>query len=178
MQLILITGLSGEGKSADTLKKFFAELGPERTRKLTHITMDMSAAFVSAVEEVAPQAEKVFDRFHVQRLASDAVDEVRRSEVREVAGGTEAAQALKKTRWALLKSPFVCDFVRLVPCIICGVLKSAMSWSGGRKRPRRSAGGTTAFTAASFSVGSARAGRRSLRAPNVASIPHAEAERI
>lgn len=98
----------GEGKSANTLKQFFAELGPERTKKLTHITMDMSAAFISAVDEVAPQAQKVFDRFHVQRLASDAVDEVRRAEVREVAG-TEGAQALKKTRWALLKSAWNLD---------------------------------------------------------------------
>ncbi|MDQ3266934.1 MAG: transposase, partial [Myxococcota bacterium] len=42
----------------------------------------MSAAFIAAVDEHAPHAEKVFDRFHVQRLASDAVDEVRREEVR------------------------------------------------------------------------------------------------
>jgi transposase len=95
----------GEGKSADTLKKFFAELGPERIRKLTHVTMDMSAAYIAAVDEHAPHVEKVFDRFHVQRLASDAVDEVRRAEVREVAG-TEGAKALKKTRWALLKNPW------------------------------------------------------------------------
>jgi transposase len=98
----------GEGKSADTLKQFFAELGPERTKKLTHLTMDMSAAFIAAVDDLAPQVQKVFDRFHVQRLASDAVDEVRRAEVREVAG-TEGAQALKKTRWALLKSAWNLD---------------------------------------------------------------------
>ena len=98
----------GEGKSADTLKQFFAELGQERIKKLTHITMDMSSAYISAVDEHAPRAEKVFDRFHVQRLASDAVDEVRRAEVREVAG-TEGAKALKKTRWALLKSPWNLD---------------------------------------------------------------------
>jgi transposase len=98
----------GEGKSADTLKRFFAELGPERTRKLTHITMDMSGAYIAAVDAHAPHAQKVFDRFHVQRLASDAVDEVRRAEVREVVG-TKAAKALKRTRWALLKSPWKLD---------------------------------------------------------------------
>jgi transposase len=95
----------GEGKSADTLKQFFAELGPERTSKLTHVTMDMSSGYIAAVNEHAPHAEKVFDRFHVQRLASDAVDEVRRAEFRQVAG-TAQAQTLKKTRWALLKSPW------------------------------------------------------------------------
>jgi transposase len=99
---------TSEGKSADTLKKFFDELGPERTQKLTHVTMDLSAAFISAVDERAPQAQKVYDRFHVQRLASDAVDQVRRAEVRQVAG-TEAAHFLKHSRWALLKSPWNMD---------------------------------------------------------------------
>ena len=95
----------GEGKSADSLAKFFALLGPERANKLTHVTMDMSAAFIDAVSAHAPQAQKVFDRFHVQRLASDAVDEVRRAEVRQAAD-TDAAKALKHTRWALLKNPW------------------------------------------------------------------------
>jgi transposase len=95
----------GEGKSAETLQRFFEELGPERATKLTHITMDMSGAYIAAVDEHAPQAQKVFDRFHVQRLASDAVDKVRRAEVRQAAG-TPKAQLLKSTLWALLKSPW------------------------------------------------------------------------
>jgi transposase len=98
----------GEGKSADTLQQFFSLLGPERVRKLTHVTVDMSAAYIAAIDAHAPHVEKVFDRFHVQRLASDAVDQVRRAEVREVAG-TEAATALKKTRWALLRSAWNLD---------------------------------------------------------------------
>lgn len=95
----------GEGKSSETLGKFFAALGPERAKALTHVTMDLSAAYRSAVAEHAPQAELVFDRFHIQRLASDAVDAVRRDEVRGLAGTTEG-KALKHLRWALLKSPW------------------------------------------------------------------------
>jgi transposase len=95
----------GEGKGVDTLRGFFNELGAERAAKLTHVTMDLSSAFITAVDERAPQAEKVFDRFHVQRLASDAVDQVRRSEVRQVAG-TKDAVALKQSRWPLLKRPW------------------------------------------------------------------------
>lgn len=45
----------------------------------------------------------VFDRFHVQRLVQDALDEVRRTEVRALEG-TDERQGLKKTRWALLKN--------------------------------------------------------------------------
>ena len=47
----------------------------------------------------------MFDRFHVERLAADAVDEVRRSEQRRLASEPEDAKALKGTRYALLKHP-------------------------------------------------------------------------
>jgi len=95
----------GKGKSSDTLRGFFDELGEEKAKQIGHVTIDMSAAFIEAVKERAPQAKIAFDRFHVQRLASDAVDEVRRAQVRELAGSPEA-RVLKNTRWALLKSPW------------------------------------------------------------------------
>jgi transposase len=95
---------TGKGKSADTLKHFFAELGEERSKQITNATLDMSAAFISAVRECAPQATLNFDRFHVQKLANEALDEVRRAEVREADG--EAASFIKKSRWALLKNPW------------------------------------------------------------------------
>lgn len=63
----------------------------------------MSPAYISAIKDKAPGATIVFDRFHVQRLAHDALDEVRRAEVREVTDPDDR-QALKKSRWPLLKS--------------------------------------------------------------------------
>lgn len=92
-----------EGKDADTLKAFFTELGAARGAKLEAVTIDMSAAYIKAVTEASPQAQIIFDRFHVQRLAQDAVDEVRRDEVR-AATSEEERQKLKGTRWPLLKS--------------------------------------------------------------------------
>jgi transposase len=91
------------GKNADTLEAFFDELGPERCAKLEAVTIDMSGAYIKAVTECSPQAQLIFDRFHVQRLAQDAVDEVRRDEVR-AAGSDVERKALKGTRWALHKS--------------------------------------------------------------------------
>jgi transposase len=93
------------GKDAATVLRFFAELGPERTAQIEMITIDMSNAFKSAVAEAAPHAQVVFDRFHVQRLAHDALDKVRREQVRELAG-TDDAAAVKKTRFALQKNPW------------------------------------------------------------------------
>lgn len=64
----------------------------------------MGAGYLKATQEWLPQATVVFDRFHVQRLASDAVDDVRREIVREL-GETEDAKAVKNTRFVLLKRP-------------------------------------------------------------------------
>lgn len=91
-----------EGKNAATVGRFFKDLGSERTARIKCVTVDMSAAYVEAVSSKAPQAQIVFDRFHVQRLVQDALDEVRRAEVRALEG-TER-HSLKKTRWALLKN--------------------------------------------------------------------------
>jgi len=87
------------GKNADTLKEFFADLGPERAGKLEAVTIDMSGAYIQAVTEASPQAQIIFDRFHVQRLAHDALDQVRREQVRDLRerDDTDGARALKKT---------------------------------------------------------------------------------
>ena len=94
-----------EGKSAETVRSFFTELGPERTAQIESVTIDLSGAYLQAVQEAAPHAVLVFDRFHVQRLAHDALDAVRREQVRQLKGSAEG-QALKQTRWALQKNPW------------------------------------------------------------------------
>jgi transposase len=94
---------AAEGKNAATVDKFFEKIGPERASLLQTVTMDMSPAYIEAVSRCAPHARIVYDRFHVQRMAQDAVDKVRREQVRLLAG-TNDAPVLKKTRWALLKN--------------------------------------------------------------------------
>ena len=93
---------SSKGKNAETLRAFFEELGPERCAAIESVTIDMSKAFISVVQEMVPHARLVFDRFHVQRLVQDALDETRRDEVRAAANERERMK-LKGTRWTLLK---------------------------------------------------------------------------
>jgi transposase len=95
----------GVGRSKETLSHFFTTLGKERAAKLELVSLDMLQSYIEMTREHAPQATLVFDRFHLQRLAQDAVDKVRRELVRELRG-TEEGMALKKTRWALLKRPW------------------------------------------------------------------------
>lgn len=92
------------GRSAETLARFFAELGFERARSIETATIDMAGGYMKAIQELAPEARVVFDRFHVQRLASDALDEVRRAEVWEA--GAAEGKAIKHSRFALLKRPW------------------------------------------------------------------------
>lgn len=96
---------TAKGHDSSTLKAFFDELGPERCAKIECVSMDLSAAFIKAAKESAPQARIVFDRFHVQRLASDALDEVRREQLRELRGTPEGRE-LFRSRFALLKNPW------------------------------------------------------------------------
>ena len=92
---------AARGKSADTLRAFFDELGSDRCAEIESVTIDMSQAYISAVTEKVPDARLVFDRFHVQRLVQSALDETRRDEVR-AAASKEETSALKGTRWPLL----------------------------------------------------------------------------
>jgi transposase len=92
------------GRSAETLARFFEELGLERTRSIETATIDMAGGYIKTVQELAPEAKIVFDRFHVQRLASDALDEVRRAEVWEA--DAAEGKAIKHSRFALLKRPW------------------------------------------------------------------------
>jgi len=94
-----------QGKSADSLVAFFDELGDERCKMIKVVTMDMSQAFISAVRLKCPNAQIVFDRFHVQKLVGDAVDETRREEWRRLTGTPEGGK-IKKLRWVLLKNPW------------------------------------------------------------------------
>jgi len=96
-----------EGKNADTLNAFFDELGKERCNKIKVVTMDMSQAYISSAGDKVPQAQIVFDRYHVQRLVSDAVDETRREEWRRLKElFPQEAKEVKGLHWALLKNPW------------------------------------------------------------------------
>ncbi len=98
-----------KGKDTQALDGFFDELGAERSAQLTAVSMDMGPAFAKSVraEGHAPQAVICFDPFHVIKVATDALDEVRRSIWQQLRGLPDQALAkrFKGARWALLKNP-------------------------------------------------------------------------
>lgn len=95
---------SGVGQSSATLGQFFRDLGAVGRSAIKAVTMDMDVAFEKAVRDHLPTAEIVYDRFHVVQLVTQAVDEVRRSEMR--ASDPEDRPLLKGYRWPTLKNPW------------------------------------------------------------------------
>ncbi len=104
-----------EGKNAETLEAFFEELGEEGRKQLQLISMDMSGSYQRAVREnkELSHVQIVFDRFHVQQLASKALDETRREEWnrlrRDFGKSSAEAKALKGLRWTLLRDALTID---------------------------------------------------------------------
>jgi len=98
-----------EGKDTATLDAFFADLGPERSEAIEALSMDMSPAFEKSARKPnhATKAIICFDPFHVVKLATDALDKVRRQVWQELRTlpDQEAARRFKGARWALLKNP-------------------------------------------------------------------------
>ena len=67
-----------KGGGAETLEAFFDRLVRAGYERVRLVTADLAASWQMALRARVPHARVVFDRFHVERLASDAVDVVRR----------------------------------------------------------------------------------------------------
>ena len=88
-----------DGRSADTVRQFADHLedrGGDASR-IKQACIDMSPAFISGVTENLTEAEITFDRFHVMKLIGDAVNDVRRAEVK-------ARPELRGTRYVWIKN--------------------------------------------------------------------------
>jgi transposase len=92
----------GQDRSEASLDAFFAWLGPEKSSKIRIAVMDMWKAFHASTlkEGHAPQALIVYDKFHVLRHLSTAMDEVRRREYARLVG--EDRRFIKGQRFNLL----------------------------------------------------------------------------
>ena len=73
--------------------------------RITTVCTDIWEGYITAVQEVLPQATIVIDRFHVARHYHDAVDELRKQEVRRLRKELpkKAQDDLKRTIWPFRK---------------------------------------------------------------------------
>ncbi len=88
-----------EGKDNQVVADFVKDLQEHNgcAEQISQISCDMSPAFILGVEENLPNADIVFDRFHVTKVLNDAVDKVRKAEVAK-------NPILKKSKYLFLKN--------------------------------------------------------------------------
>lgn len=87
-----------EGKDSATIEAFASDLSDHGgdPKNIESVSIDMSPAFIKGVAENLPIARITFDKFHVIKHASEAIDQTRRIE-------QKTDPDLKGMRWKLLR---------------------------------------------------------------------------
>lgn len=93
------------GRSREDIRPFFELLGPEGCKAIKAAAMDMHAAYLEEVRAHCPQAQIVYDLFHVvARYGREVIDRVRVDEANRVRQDKPARAVIKGSRWLLLRN--------------------------------------------------------------------------
>ena len=93
----------GQGKSAAARLPFWRRLRAAHAQ-IEAVAIDLSKAYISAVQTWCPRAEIVFDHFHIIKLMNEKLSDLRRQLYRQLTEDLPK-DVLKGTRWLLLKNP-------------------------------------------------------------------------
>ena len=94
----------GHGNSREAIRPFFELLG-EHCQQIEAVAMDMNTAFDLEVKRHCPQAEVVYDLFHVvARYGRDVIDRIRVDQANLLREDKPARKAVKQSRWLLLRN--------------------------------------------------------------------------
>lgn len=94
----------GLGNSREAVSPFFRLLG-ERCSQIEAVAMDQNAAFDKEVKANCPNAEVVYDLFHVvAKYGREVIDRVRVDRANELKDDKPARKTVKRSRWLLLKN--------------------------------------------------------------------------
>lgn len=95
-----------EGREKETVKSFLQTIPRKLQATIKQVCVDMYEGFANAVKEVLPQALIVADRFHVAKGYRAALDELRKTEMRELKKSLppKEFEGLKGVMWALRRN--------------------------------------------------------------------------
>ena len=93
----------GEDRSEASMDQFYHFLGEKKAKRIRLAVMDMWKPFRNSTRRNAAQAAILFDKFHVLRHLSDALDTVRKSEYARLGG--KQRRFIKGQKYALLSHP-------------------------------------------------------------------------
>jgi len=71
------------GRGKETLDRFYHALGPDHCERIEAVASDGAKGYLSSTREHAPNALIVLDHFHVKKYLNDAVDAVRKEELKK-----------------------------------------------------------------------------------------------
>lgn len=93
------------GRGREDIRPYFEALGPEGRARLKAAVMDMSEAYAEEVRFQCPQAQIVYDLFHVAvKYGREVVDRVRVDEAHRLRQDKPARAVVKGARWLLLRN--------------------------------------------------------------------------
>ncbi len=96
--------LTVEGRSARVLLDALAAQGAEWLAGVEEVAIDPFTPYAKAIRQLVPHARLVVDKFHILRLFSRAVDQVRRRTIRQAEGRRgRKVDLMWRTRMLLLK---------------------------------------------------------------------------
>jgi transposase len=91
----------GKDRKKETLDEFFqTELSKRQRGQITAACVDMWAPYSISIQQWAPKAAIVYDKFHIMQHANAAIEEVRRAEFFRKGGAMRGL--VKGKRWLLL----------------------------------------------------------------------------
>jgi transposase len=95
----------GKGRDRRSFRHFFNELGADGCARLEAVVMDQSTAYELEVRHHCPQAEIVFDLFHIiAKYGREVIDRVRVDEANRLREDRQARHVVKSARWLLLRN--------------------------------------------------------------------------
>lgn len=95
----------GRGRSRADVRPFFELLGRQGCHALQAVVMDMNSAYDQEVRAHCPNAEIVYDLFHVvAKYGREVIDRVRVDAANRVRADRPARKLIKTSRWLLLRN--------------------------------------------------------------------------
>lgn len=95
----------GQGRSREAIRPFFEGMEEASRRRIKAVVMDMNTAFDLEVQAHCPNAEVVYDLFHVvTKYGREVIDRVRVDEAHRVRHDRQARKVIKSSRWLLLRN--------------------------------------------------------------------------
>jgi transposase len=95
----------GRGRGREDVRPFFQLLGPTGCQQVQAVVMDMNSGYELEVRAHCPQAQVVFDLFHViAKYGREVIDRVRVDEANRLRADRPARRLVKGARWLLLRN--------------------------------------------------------------------------